>query len=339
MDFQQTRRGIGSVRILCQLAAERHVDTATLLQGTGIEAAQLNRNDVEIEGAQEIQLIRNLQAALPNHSGLGLDAGLRYHLSSYGIWGFALLTSPTVRAATEMAERFLELSYALVGFRLEEDARGARMVLDDSATPADICRFAIERDLAAWANATRELKPGGLAPQSVRLRLPRPAYAERFRTICGVMPTFQATANEIEIDPTTLDAPLPQANPATARLCLDQCQQLLAQRQYRDGVAGRVREQLFLMTGSLPNLEATAAALNLSTRTLRRQLQQEGTSFRLLASEVLESLAEEMLLTTDMKLDEIALRLGYSEPAAFIHAFKGWTGQKPGQFRREYGGG
>lgn len=337
MDLFNTSRGTGSVRILCQLAAEHGMAAADVLRDTGIGADQLASNDGEIAGEQEIRVVRNLVGGLGHVPGLGLEAGLRYHLSTYGIWGFALLTSPTYRAAAEIVERFLELSFALVGFRLAEDGGRARMVLDDSNTPEDIRRFALERDFAAWRNATLELQPRGVLPEAVYFRFPRPAYAQRFAEICGVMPAFDADENAIVLDQALLDEPLPQANPATARMCLDQCRQLVSRRRHRDGIAGRVREQLFLMTGRLPSLEATATALNMSTRTLRRQLQQEGTSFRVLASEVLESMAEGMLLTTDMKLEEIALRLGYSESAAFIHAFKGWTGEAPGSYRNNNG--
>lgn len=337
MDIVNSRRGLGSVRILCRFGAEYGLSNAELLRHTGIPEQYLAGGKIEISGEQEIQVVRNLLAALPDLPGLGLKAGLRYHLSSYGIWGFALLSSPDYRAAAEIAERFLELSFALVGFRLVEDRNGARMVLDDTQTPADIRQFALERDFAAWRNATAELQPGGVAPQAVRFRFPRPDHAAQFAEICGLMPEFDAKENAILLDRAILDTPLPQANPATARMCLDQCQQLLARRQHRDGTAGRVREQLFLMTGQLPSLEATATALHMSSRTLRRHLQKEETSFRTLANEVLESMAEQMLLTTDMKLEEIAIRLGYSEPAAFIHAFKGWTGQTPGEFREQAG--
>ncbi len=333
MDLFSTSRGTGSVRILCQLAAEHGMVAADALRDTGIGADQLASADGEIAAQQEIQVVRNLVAGLGHVPGLGLEAGLRYHLSTYGIWGFALLTSPTYRAAAEIVERFLGLSFALVGFRLEEKDGRARMVLDDAETPPDIRQFALERDFAAWRNATLELQPRGLLPEAVYFSFPRPGYADRFAEICGVMPEFDAGENVIVIHRDRLDEPLPQANPATARMCLDQCRQLMSRRRHRDGIAGRVREQLFMMTGQLPSLERTAAALNVSTRTLRRQLQQEGTSFRVLASEVLESMAEGMLLTTDMKLEEIALRLGYSEPAAFIHAFRGWTGEAPGAYR------
>lgn len=82
-------------------------------------------------------------------------------------------------------------------------------------------------------------------------------------------------------------------------------------------------------------MESLAAQLHMTSRTLRRRLDAEGTSFRQLQDEVLGTLAEELLRSTALRLEEIAERLGYGEVSNFIHAFKRWKGVSPGQFRRE----
>jgi len=46
-----------------------------------------------------------------------------------------------------------------------------------------------------------------------------------------------------------------------------------------------------------------------------------------------EALADELLVTTNMKLEEVSTRLGYSEPSSFIHAYKRWNGVSPSEFR------
>jgi AraC-like DNA-binding protein len=71
----------------------------------------------------------------------------------------------------------------------------------------------------------------------------------------------------------------------------------------------------------------------MSSRTLRRRLDEEGTSFRSLLEEVRQALAEELLATGGLSLEEIAERLGYGEVSNFIHAFKRWKGVPPRQYR------
>ena len=332
---EEIRRNVVSASLLIHFAVERGADRERLLRDTGIEAAALADPSAEIRPSQELALVRNILADLGDPAGLGLDAGARYHLSTYGIWGFALLTSPTLGAVAEVVERYLALSYAFVRFHFRQQQDALYVVLDDQAIPEDVRQFFLERDFAAWANAMREIHPGGIVPRGVSFRFERPVHAARFAPLCGVEPRFGAAENAVCLDPDVLQLPLPQGNPVMARLCLEQCRHLLGRRQSRGGFAGRVRDRLFQMAGGMPGLDAVAGELHLSPRSLRRHLEAEGTSYRALCDEVLETLAEELLTTANMKLEEVATRLGYAEPASFIHAFKRWKGVSPNAFREQ----
>ncbi len=336
--LEDVKRSIVSAQILTQFAVDHGVDRAVCLRDSGITADSLNNPQTEITAAQELQLIRNMLVALGNPPGLGLDAGLRYHLSAYGIWGFALLSSPNMREVSKVVERYLDLSFAFIRFRFEVGDEFVRIVLDDREVPEDVGTFLLERDFAAWANAMSELMPAGVAAERAQFRHLRPSHVARYAELCGVVPTFGASDNAITLDAAVMDAPLAQGNLSLARMCLDQCRQLLDKRKHRVGVAGRVRSHLFRNAGSIPSLETVASQLHLSARSLRRHLLAEGTSFRALSDEVLEALAEELLTTAHLKLEEVAERLGYAEPASFIHAFKRWKGVSPNVFREQHRG-
>lgn len=335
MSHDDVRRSIVSANLLTQFAAARGVAPEDSLRGSRISPDMLEQPKIEITAAQELSVVRNIVRHIGHLPGVGLDAGLRYHLSAYGIWGFALLTSPSYRSAAEIAVRYLDLSYAFVHFRVEPRGRDLALVLDDSAIPADVRQFLLERDFAAWANAVHEISSGALPVAAAQFRFGRPPYANRFAELCGIEPRFGATQNEILHRAADLDAPLPQADSTMARLCYEQCRQLLDARQIRSGIAGRVRERLLESTSEMPDIKSVAASLNVAPRSLRRHLENEGTSFRELLDEVRETLAEEMLRTGRIKLSEIALRLGYAEPASFTHAFKRWKGVSPAQYRQQ----
>jgi AraC-like DNA-binding protein len=108
---------------------------------------------------------------------------------------------------------------------------------------------------------------------------------------------------------------------------------LLEKRRARTGIAGAVRDLLVREPGQIPDSPAVAAALQMSNRTLSRRLDEEGISFRALVDEVREMLAEEMLVTAQMTTEQVSRRLGYSEPASFVRAFKRWKGVAPQAFR------
>ncbi|HEY0915864.1 MAG TPA: AraC family transcriptional regulator [Solimonas sp.] len=335
---EDANRSAISANLLTQLAVSRGMEAADCLQGTGIDAEALADPQSEITAGQELRLVRNIVRQLPHLPDLGLDAGLRYHLAVYGIWGFALVSSPNFRSAADIATRYLDLSYAFVRFRMEPRGRDIAVVLDDSGIPEDLRQFLLDRDFAALTNAVREIRPGGIPPSRVQLRGPRPAHAARYAELCGLEPQFDSPENSVLYSAAVLDAPLPQGDSQLARLCLEQCRQLLAQRQSRAGVAGKVRDLLLRAPGEMPDIQRIADGLHLSPRSMRRRLEEEGTSFRALLDEVRQTLAEEMLSTGRIKLSEIALRLGYSEPASFIHAFKRWKGMSPSAFREQQTG-
>ena len=72
---------------------------------------------------------------------------------------------------------------------------------------------------------------------------------------------------------------------------------------------------------------------NLSTRTIRRQLLSEGTSFSEIHDRVIFLQALKLLSNPTLEIKEISEYLGYSEPAHFIRFFKQGTGTTPGKYR------
>jgi AraC-like DNA-binding protein len=82
------------------------------------------------------------------------------------------------------------------------------------------------------------------------------------------------------------------------------------------------------------NLRLTAAISGMSTRTLQRRLTERGLSFSRLLQRVRFRNAQELLQDRGMTLTAIATRLGYTDVANFIRAFKRWTGVGPNDYRR-----
>lgn len=93
-----------------------------------------------------------------------------------------------------------------------------------------------------------------------------------------------------------------------------------------------------LLAGSHPlaamKESAAAAALAMSRQTLAKRLAALGTSFQEIREELRRDRACALLARDALSLAEIAEALGYSEPSAFQRAFKQWTGQPPGLYRR-----
>lgn len=327
------RRGIYSARLMTELAAEYGLPLGECLKGTGIDPESLDDPTAEITGRQELALVTNIVRGLPDVAEIGLESGSRYHVTAYGIWGYAVMSSPTVRDAIELGLRYLHLTYAFSKFEIEEAGGRVLMILHDEGIPEPARRALIERDLAAvhhmWGQLLGERPP----LVGVQLRFEEPSYAARYEELLGVRPIFNAKRTVLEYEASLLNKPMPQANIHTATLSEAQCEELLAARQSREGVAGRVRHILLSEPGRPPDMEHIAKELATTSRSLRRRLTEERTSFRVLVDEVRETLAEQLLSTAGLSVDAVAERLGFSNTAGFINAFKRWKGEPPGGWR------
>ena len=80
-------------------------------------------------------------------------------------------------------------------------------------------------------------------------------------------------------------------------------------------------------------IEQCAASLAMSMTSFRRKLTLEETSYKLIQSKFLNELCVNALLTKQSKVDELAIKLGYSERATFERAFRQKFGVTPSQFR------
>lgn len=328
-------RSSASVNILLQLAGEHGLAPASCLAGTRITRDQLLDPQAMISASDELQVARQLQQQLGSERGLGLEVGLRYHLSSYGIWGFALLSSPTLRSAIELGLRYIDLTFAFCRLRAEPDNGDLRLIIDGSDLPPDMRRFMIEREAAAIMTIQRELFAQELPLKQFSLAFPADDRRDHYEAIFGTSVQFDTETTQAIISGVLLDLPLPQANPVTAAFCEAQCREILDRRRQRPGLSGQVRNLLLRNPGQMPDMASVAARLCLSLRSLHRHLGAEQTSFRALVDEVREALAEELLATRRLSVSQVAERLGYAEAASFLHAFRRWKGLTPGQWQAQ----
>ena len=328
---ETVRRAATSVQLLAELGRERGVPDARTLGAAGLTARELTAPDAEVTAAQELAVAAALVAALDDPPGLGLEAGQRYHLTTYGIWGFALVSSPTLRAAVDVGLRHLALTYALTGISLVLDGATARLRFADAHLPAPVRRFLVERDTAALRVVQRELAPD--LHLGVSVPWPLPADPAPYLEVFGPDVRSRGTVAEVRFDAAELDRPLPRADERTAALAEAQCRALVEARRERVGVADEVRRRLLRDPADAPSMATVADDRHVTERTLRRQLAAEGTSYRALLDEVREALARELLVSAGLSVEQTARRVGFAEPASFVHAFRRWTGMTPGAYR------
>lgn len=324
-----------STVVLLKLAADHDIPADVVLADTGLTAEELSRPDVDVRADQELHAIENLLAAAPRAATLGLEAGQRYHLTTYGIWGFAIISASTFRESIDVGLRHLDLTFTFAPIRAEEHETDLTLVLEEEPTlPPAVRRFLAQRDAAAIQTLQRETLGWPANPRAVTFtHAATPAQVEHYQAVFGVTPEFGAERNLVVLDATILDTPLPQADEHTAAMTQQMCADLVDARQSRSGLAGRVRDIVVAQLRPPPSLPDVAALLHMSPRTLRRRLADEDTNLRQLIDEVRATLAAELVAGGRLTVSEVARRLGYVEASSFSQAFRRWYGVSPRAFR------
>jgi AraC-like DNA-binding protein len=323
-----------SVRVLTEVAAGHGMNVADCLRGTRVDAASLHDHAAMVSAHDELQVIRNLQSRLGTALPLGLDAGLRYHPTTFGVWGFMILSSSTLQHAVDVGLRYLRLTSFYCRIRLSQAGDELQIVADDSELPPDVRDFLLERDGATLMNLAKDILPSRFALTRVDTRLPMPPYHKRAEALFGRPIAYGQPQNRVGIHRSMLDWKLPQADLPMRRMFEAECERLLQRHQALAGIAGRVRERLLRDPHRMPTMDTVAAEFKETARTLRRRLEAAGTRFENLVDETRSTLAEELLRGTNLAISEVAERLGYSEPSTFIRAFKRWKAVSPQRYRK-----
>jgi AraC-like DNA-binding protein len=84
---------------------------------------------------------------------------------------------------------------------------------------------------------------------------------------------------------------------------------------------------------SKSGISELALEFGVPRRTLQRALHREGVTYREIVQDVRMRRAQRLLAATNAPLAEIALRVGYTDPANFHRAFLSQTNTTPGRYR------
>ena len=273
---------------------------------------------------------------LSRDPSLAFRTGISMHVSAYGMYGYAILCGADFRRTMAFCEKYHALATPLVAMAFREASGIASWDVDPiiRAHPDDpLYRFIVEMQMGVTLSLVRDVMGSDFRPREIALTYARPIDPFPLETLAGCGATFGQPANRFVFDAAWLDASPTLGNVTTYAFVVSLCDDLLGSLSARAGIAGRIRASLLNDIARHPTLPTTARQLGTTERTLRRQLAQEGTSFRELIDELRAQVAIRYLRETTMTNDDIAGALGFSDAANFRHAFRRWTDRSPSDFR------
>ena len=323
---------IAFIQAISAAYAQRGLRVDAALAKAQIEPKLLKKNNARVT-AMQMELMSGIAMQELDDEGLGWFSR-RLPWGSYGMLVRASLTSPTLGLALERWGRHHGLLTADIRVHVREHNGVATLQLDeahDLGVFREFCVVSVLRNalgVACWLTDSR------IPLLATHLRFAPPAHADSYRVLFDGPATFNAATHCLQFDAGYLALPVRRDEAALQQML--QRALLLTVRPYRRDrlLVEKVRQTLAQHPEHSRNADDLAAWLNMSPRTLHRQLQEEGASLQQLKDSVREQRARLLLLRTRKPLKQIATEVGFSNEKSFIRAFKTWTGQAPDTFRQ-----
>ncbi len=314
--------------------AENGVAPTQALDGTGVALEELAVARVSYR--QMLTVYGNAQRVSASDPSLPFRAGQRMHLTSFGMLGYAKLSSPDHGSSLDFGVRHQRINGPLIEVCVHQHDGIGVSVYEPIAgleVSDELHRFMTEFYLTSHMTLSTDLCGPSFRYLELHLGHARPAHAHLYDAAFDCPVFFGQPRTETRYDLSWLRKPIAYADPITNAMTREVCERALLEVSQDESVAAEVRRSLIKNPGRFAGVDQMAAELSMSSRSLRRKLVAEQTSYSKILSDVRVQLAVEYLRKTTLTNEEIASRLGYSDAANFRHAFTRWTRKHPSDFR------
>lgn len=290
-----------------------------------------------MDDATYLHGLAEVAAQAPAGTALAFGAGRR--LADLGIFGHLILSAPDLARTLEVWARHADMAGepAQMTSRVDEQARrwtvrfvaspvlsagGARFVIEELV--ATFFAFAAEATGADFSVFETTFPFAPIGEVDYAASIPgRIRFDGREAQVSG--PASLLTVSHRARDDETFAALLARLTSSWTRHAAD-----------RRDLADRIRDCLIAAPQSPPRIYTVAHTLGMSTRTLSRRLEAEGTSFGAVLDDYRRVLALDLLGSGGgTSVARAAYLLGYRSENSFRRAFRGWTGTSVGQWRKE----
>lgn len=326
------------LRILTDYCEPRGLPSATLMQVCGRRPEDVEDPDRRFPYLDFLKLCEHAAGALGDPL-LGLHLGLQMKPKYLGPYGFALLSSGSVRELLVQASRYSVLAIDC-GVNVFEECGDEciRYWRHTFGSEVPGSRYVDDLVMSSWA-AMIGLISGrpDLAPRWVSFPYPAPRESATYEAIFRCPVRFGTADFAISFDRRYLELQLDQGHPEVRVSLNALCEQALARLEAsrEPGWLTSCRQLIAAaLTSEVPTLSSIARRQDISAATLRSRLSKRDLSFRDLLEETRHELAVDYLANASLSLIDIAYLLGYSEQSAFQRAFKRRQGLTPGEYRR-----
>ena len=305
-----------------------------LLAKAELSRVQLSKDSDGVSVVSQSRFLE-LAAIATNDPLLGLHLAAETDLRGFGVLFYLGASSATVAEALELLTRYAATGDEADRFELsrheDDTVLTNRPVLAFDEPRGQVSEF----DALAVIRALGRVTNHDFAPSRITFAHTRNSDLREIHRILRCPVDFACAADSWVFPQSFMELSIVSKDGYLLQILETHADDLLSRRHAGAGLRGLVENQL---VGALPSGKAQAAAiaqkLGMSERSFRRRLAEEGATFSEILDRVRNRLALRYLEDQRVSLQQIAWLLGYSELAAFNHAFKRWFGTSPRIARR-----
>lgn len=314
------------------------LDMEQALHECGLDLRELQSQEVRISIRKLSALIDYCNRFLPEQD-FTVQIARYFHPGVFHILGYAMMSADTLEEALLQLVDYNSVVCDISNLQLIESPEA--LVLDIALMAGTeeqslMRRQELEAFMAMVVSFARDVVDVDLQPAYVTFQFSPPAdQGQYLRAFFRCPVSFEQPRNLLAFDRSAARQPLLSGNPAIRAGHEKILNEFLARIDRNDlvhQVKCNILERLSL---GAPTQTQVAAALGMSVRNLQRKLSELGTSYKQILEHSRKTLALNHIRRRDVTLSEIGYLVGFASEANFHRAFKRWTGQAPGEYRRQ----
>lgn len=316
-------------RAVLDATARLGLDCDAILRAAGLSREEVYDPDARIsaEHADAVWMHAFSQAQTPD---LALLAAEALPFGAYKVIDFVVANAPTVGEGLRRVCRYFPILDPRGRIDVHEDA----LVLTTEGR--EVPPAAQQYTLAAVLLRSQAAAGVPWAAAAVDFTFGAPEDRRTYERVFGDVCRFSQPEARLVVPPATWDLRVEGANEALFSVLDDHAQRLLAEvperePSFADDLRHHVRAQL---CGGDLGIGSIAKSMGMSERTLQRRLEDLELTYSNVLGEVRHEASKSYLREPNVSIAEVAWLLGFSEQSAFSRAFKRWTKQSPGAWRK-----
>ena len=329
-DLQRPDLSVHFSRVTIARAVALGCDEKKLLHAVRLSADMLADSRTLVSPKQLGSLLRYIWRELDDEM-MGFSAPHRFGV--FALMARQMVDSATLGDALQYAVRFSNLTSPAARWQLGEGDETA-LSLQLMEPEADPDHFLEEFLLLIWHRFSNWLIGERVPLVRTEFHFSSTPHKAVYRGMFPGEVSFDNASSAIVFDSKWLDYTVVRSRLDLRRYLQRLPDEWFIKQDFGLSVSERLLRELGAASSSI-SLQQLAARWDMSSRTLHRQLQREGTSFRGLRDQLRREQAIDLLLAGGQSVGQIALQLGMTEPA-FSRAFRTWTGMTPLAYRHAH---